>query len=135
MRYRRLGASDLQVSVISLGTWKTYGGGVPDERARECIDAAFECGINLIDTANVYSGGVSEEFLGQVLPARRRDSYVLATKLRFPPDGSPENEGLSAAQVHKQIEASLRRLRQNTSTSISATVPIRTRRSRRRWRR
>jgi aryl-alcohol dehydrogenase-like predicted oxidoreductase len=112
MRYRRLGASDLQVSVISLGTWKTYGGGVPDERARECIDAAFECGINLIDTANVYSGGVSEEFLGQVLPARRRDSYVLATKLRFPPDGSPENEGLSAAQVHKQIEASLRRLRQ-----------------------
>jgi aryl-alcohol dehydrogenase-like predicted oxidoreductase len=113
MRYRRLGASDLHVSVVSLGTWKTYGGGVPDDRARACIDAAFDCGINLVDTANVYSGGASEEFLGEVLPSRSRDSYVLATKLRFAPDGNAENEGLSATQVHRQIDASLRRLRQD----------------------
>jgi len=97
--------------MISLGTWKTYGGGVSDERARACIAAAFDSGINFIDTANVYSGGQSESFLGEVLPSRSRDSYVVATKLRFPPDGRSENEGLSAAQVHKQIDASLRRLR------------------------
>jgi aryl-alcohol dehydrogenase-like predicted oxidoreductase len=114
MQYRQLGASDLHVSAIGLGTWKTYGGGgVPDDRARECIDTAFGCGINFVDTANVYSGGASETFLGEVLPARPRDSYVLATKLRFSPDGSPENEGLSAEQVHRQIDASLRRLRQD----------------------
>src|SRR5947209_4212753 len=56
------------------------------------------------------SAGAAESFLGEVLPSRPRESYVLATKLRFSPDGSPENEGLSAAQVHKQIDASLRRL-------------------------
>jgi aryl-alcohol dehydrogenase-like predicted oxidoreductase len=114
MRYRQLGSSDLHVSVIALGTWKTYGGGgVPDDRARECIDAAFDSGVNFVDTANVYSGGASESFLGQVLPSWPRASYILATKLRFAPDGSPENEGLSAEQVHNQIEASLRRLSQD----------------------
>ncbi len=114
MRYRQLGSSDLRVSAIGLGTWKTYGGGgVPDDRARECIDTAFACGINFVDTANVYSAGASESFLGEVLPSRPRDSYILATKLRFSPDGSPDNEGLSAAQVHKQIDASLGRLRQD----------------------
>jgi aryl-alcohol dehydrogenase-like predicted oxidoreductase len=114
VRYRQLGSSDLHVSTISLGTWKTYGGGgVPDDIARTCIDAAFDSGINFIDTANVYSGGGAESFLGEVLPSRPRDSYILATKLRFSPDGSRENEGLSAAQVHKQIDASLQRLRQD----------------------
>src|SRR5215831_19713938 len=114
MRYRQLGSSDLRISAIGLGTWKTYGGGgVPDDRARECIDTAFASGINFVDTANVYSGGASESFLGEVLPSRPRESYVLATKLRFAPDGSRDNEGLSAAQVHKQIDASLHRLRQD----------------------
>jgi len=112
VRYRQLGASDLQVSAIALGTWKTYGGGgvAPDE-ARRCIATAFEAGINFIDTANVYSGGQSEVFLGEVLPALPRQSFILATKLRFAPDGDAANEGLSAAQVRKQIDASLRRLR------------------------
>jgi len=81
---------------------------VPPDRARRCIDTAFESGINFIDTANVYSGGASESFLGEVLPSRPRDSYILATKLRFSVDGE---QGLSAAQVHKQLDASLRRLR------------------------
>jgi aryl-alcohol dehydrogenase-like predicted oxidoreductase len=111
MRYRQLGDSDLQVSEISLGSWLTYGGGVGDDQARACVDAAFEAGITLIDTSNVYALGAAEEFLGDVLSARPRDSYVLATKLYFPMDDSGENQGLSAAQVHKQIEDSLRRLR------------------------
>jgi aryl-alcohol dehydrogenase-like predicted oxidoreductase len=111
MRYRQLGDSDLNVSEISLGSWLTYGGGVGDESARACVDAAFEVGINFIDTANVYARGAAEDFLGDVLQSRPRDSYVLATKLYFPMDDAGENQGLSRAQVEKQIDDSLRRLR------------------------
>jgi aryl-alcohol dehydrogenase-like predicted oxidoreductase len=111
MRYRQLGDSDLNVSEISLGSWLTYGGGVGDESARACVDAAFEAGINFIDTANVYARGAAEDFLGDVLQNRPRDSYVLATKLYFPMDDTGTNQGLSRAQVEKQIDDSLRRLR------------------------
>jgi aryl-alcohol dehydrogenase-like predicted oxidoreductase len=110
MRYRRIGDSDLTVSEISLGSWLTYGGGVGDAEARACVDAAFDAGINFIDTANVYAAGAAESFLGHVLAARPRDSYVRATKLYFPMDDSGENKGLSRAQVLKQIDASLERL-------------------------
>jgi aryl-alcohol dehydrogenase-like predicted oxidoreductase len=110
MRYRRIGDSDLTVSEISLGSWLTYGGGVGDAEARACVDAAFDAGINFIYTANVYAAGAAESFLGHVLAARPRDSYVLATKLYFPMDDSGENKGLSRAQVLKQIDASLERL-------------------------
>src|SRR5437588_3831293 len=108
MRHRRLGSSDLEVSEISLGSWLTYGGGVTDNHAEACIRKAFEVGINFIDTANVYARGDAEEFLGQVLAGRPRDSYILATKLYFPMNG---DRGLSRAQVLKQIDASLARLR------------------------
>jgi len=111
MRYRRLGDSDLRVSEISLGSWLTYGGGVDDEAARACVDAALAAGINFIDTANVYALGAAEELLGDALKSRPRDSYVLATKLYFPMDDSGGNQGLSRAQVEKQIDDSLRRLR------------------------
>jgi 1-deoxyxylulose-5-phosphate synthase len=108
VRYRRLGSSDLDVSEISLGSWLTYGGGVANTQAEACVAKAFEVGINFIDTANVYSQGGAEEFLGQVLAPRPRDSYVLATKLYFPMNG---DRGLSREQVFKQIDASLARLR------------------------
>jgi len=109
MRFRQLGSSDLQVSEICLGSWLTYGGGVADDRAEACVAKAFDLGINFIDTANVYAAGKAEEFLGQVLADRPRDSYILATKLFGPmPDGG---SGLSREQVHTQIDASLRRLR------------------------
>jgi 1-deoxyxylulose-5-phosphate synthase len=109
MRRRQLGSSDLQVSEISLGSWLTYGGGVERERAEACVAKAFEVGIDFIDTANVYSQGQAEEFLGEVLAGRPRDSYVLATKLfgRMPDGGS----GLSREQVFTQLDASLQRLR------------------------
>ena len=109
MRRRQLGSSDLQVSEISLGSWLTYGGGVERERAEACVAKAFELGIDFIDTANVYSRGQAEEFLGEVLADRPRDSYILATKLFWPmPDGG---RGLSREQVFTQLDASLRRLR------------------------
>jgi 1-deoxyxylulose-5-phosphate synthase len=109
MRYRQLGSSDLQVSEISLGSWMTYGGGVGRELAEACVATAFDVGINFIDTANVYSGGRAEEFLGEALAGRPRNSYVLATKLFFPMSDS--DRGLSRQQVFKQIDASLARLR------------------------
>ena len=111
MRYRQLGSSDLQVSEIALGSWLTYGVGVDDTAARACVDKAFEVGINLFDTSNVYGRGAAETLLGDLLENRPRDSYVLATKLFFPMDDSGENQGLSRQQVFKQIDDSLRRLR------------------------
>lgn len=109
MRYRRLGASELEVSEISLGSWLTYGVGVEAEQARACLDRAFDLGINFIDTANVYGRGAAETFLGEALGGRPRDTYILATKLYFPM--SDTDRGLSRAQIEKQLDASLVRLR------------------------
>jgi 1-deoxyxylulose-5-phosphate synthase len=109
VRRRQLGSSDLTVSEISLGSWLTYGGAVERERAEACVAKALELGIDFIDTANVYSSGGAEVFLGEVLAGRPRDSYVLATKLYFPM--SDTDRGLSREQVLKQIDVSLRRLR------------------------
>ena len=97
------------MSEIALGSWMTYGGSVERDHAEACVAKAFELGIDFIDTANVYSSGGAEEFLGEVLADRPRDSYVLATKLYFPM--SDTDRGLSREQVAKQIDASLRRLR------------------------
>ena len=109
MKYRKLGASDLMVSEISLGSWLTYGVGVERDAAAACVDRAFDLGINFIDTANVYGRGAAESFLGETLAGRPRDSYVLATKVFF--DMGNGDKGLSAAQIAKQIDASLTRLK------------------------
>jgi aryl-alcohol dehydrogenase-like predicted oxidoreductase len=109
VKYRRLGASDLEVSEISLGSWLTYGLGIEADAARACLDAAFDAGINFIDTANAYGKGAAETFLGEALAGRPRDSYVLATKLFFPMND--EDKGLSRSQVEKQIAGSLKRLK------------------------
>jgi aryl-alcohol dehydrogenase-like predicted oxidoreductase len=109
MKYRKLGDSDLEVSEISLGSWLTYGVGIEADAARACLDEAFAQGINFIDTANVYGRGAAERFLGHALNGRPRDSYVLATKVFFPM--SDTDRGLSRAQIEKQLDASLERLR------------------------
>src|SRR5918997_1240533 len=109
MQYRRLGRSDLMISEISLGSWLTYGMSVEAERATACVRRAFEVGINFFDASNVYGRGAAETFLGEVLGGIDRSSYVLATKVYFPM--SRTDRGLSAAQIRKQSEASLRRLR------------------------
>ena len=108
MQYRKLGNTDVDVSEISLGSWLTAAGGIDEQRVRECLDAAFECGINFFDTANAYGQGAAETIWGKLLSDRPRDSYVLATKVYSPM--SDTDAGLSAAQIAKQIDASLRRL-------------------------
>ncbi|HET7575535.1 MAG TPA: aldo/keto reductase family protein [Sphingomicrobium sp.] len=109
MKYRKLGQSDLEVSEISLGSWLTYGVGVEAEKARACLDEAFAQGISFIDTANIYGRGAAESFLGEALHGRARDSYILATKLYFPM--TETDRGLSCAQIEKQLDASLKRLK------------------------
>src|SRR3954471_19923550 len=111
MRYRKLGSSDLEVSEISLGSWLTFSGGVGFDETRACTEAAFEAGINFFDTANVYGRGAAESAWGEILSARPRDSYILATKVWGQMSDDEDDRGLSAAQIAKQVDASLERLR------------------------
>jgi aryl-alcohol dehydrogenase-like predicted oxidoreductase len=116
MDYRQLGASGLRVSALSLGTM-TFGGrdrfaqvGTTDAAgASRQIDLCLERGVNLIDTANVYSQGLSEEILGKALRGRR-DRVLVATKARMPMGDGPNDAGLSRAHLIAECEASLRRL-------------------------
>jgi aryl-alcohol dehydrogenase-like predicted oxidoreductase len=109
MRFRQLGDSGIEVSEISLGSWLTYGAGVEREQTEACTRAAFEAGINLFDTSNIYGVGAAEEAWGEILEGYQRDTYVLATKVYFPM--SETDRGLGREQIHKQIDASLERLR------------------------
>jgi aryl-alcohol dehydrogenase-like predicted oxidoreductase len=110
MRFRKLGSSDLEVSEIALGSWLTYAGGVEADATRACTEAAFEAGINFFDTANIYGRGAAETAWGEILSDRPRDSYILATKVWGQMSDDPDDRGLSATQIAKQIDASLARL-------------------------
>ncbi len=109
MKFRPLGDSGIEVSEIAFGSWLTTSGGVQKDRAIACVHRALDCGITLIDTANVYGRGAAEIVLAEALAGLPRDSYVLATKVYFPM--SDTDRGLSRAQIHKQIDASLDRLK------------------------
>jgi aryl-alcohol dehydrogenase-like predicted oxidoreductase len=109
MKYRQLGRSELRVSEIALGSWLTFGARVDREETEACVRCAFDSGINFFDTANMYDCGGAESLLGEVLGRYPRSAYVLATKVYFPM--SATDRGLSRKQIHKQIDASLKRLR------------------------
>ncbi|MDX2176923.1 MAG: aldo/keto reductase family protein [Candidatus Sumerlaeia bacterium] len=111
MNYRPLGASGIRVSEIALGGWLTFGNAVEGDAGRDIIAAAFDLGINLIDTANVYAQGKCEEALGEWLLGRPRESYVLATKAFFPVGDGPNDRGLGRKHLFDQVHKSLRRLR------------------------
>jgi aryl-alcohol dehydrogenase-like predicted oxidoreductase len=110
MEYRRLGRAGVKVSAIALGNWLTHGGYVAEEAAAACVRRAYDLGITLFDTANVYSRGAAEEVLGRALRSYPRSSYVLATKLFWPMGDGPNDRGLSRKHVMEQCHASLRRL-------------------------
>jgi aryl-alcohol dehydrogenase-like predicted oxidoreductase len=111
MRYRHLGRSGIQVSTISLGSWLTFGHKTEEDVAVGCVRRAFELGINLFDTANVYAEGRAEEVLGAALAPLPRHEYVLATKAYFPAGPGPNDRGLSRKHIFHQVHTSLRRLR------------------------
>jgi 1-deoxyxylulose-5-phosphate synthase len=107
MQYRQLGASDLHVSEIALGTWGVSEG-VDASTLNACVLTALDLGVNLIDTSNSYASGAAETLLGDSLKAVDRSSYVLATKVYFPVH--PGAGGLSAKEIKTNIDASLQRL-------------------------
>ncbi|MBE3597849.1 MAG: aldo/keto reductase [Limnochordaceae bacterium] len=109
MNYRYLGRTGLKVSELCLGTM-TFGRESSEAESHRMLDRFAEAGGNFIDTADVYAAGVSEEILGRWLKGKRRDDYVIATKVRFAMGKSPNDLGLSRKHIVAAIEASLRRL-------------------------
>jgi aryl-alcohol dehydrogenase-like predicted oxidoreductase len=116
MEYRQLGRSGLRVSAVTLGTmgfggtgWASPVGQIDVEGARKQIGLARDAGVNLFDTADVYSNGLSEEILGKALGSDR-DDVLIATKVRQPMGDGPNDAGLSRHHVIRGAEASLRRL-------------------------
>jgi aryl-alcohol dehydrogenase-like predicted oxidoreductase len=110
MRYRRLGTSGLKVSELGLGTWVFGAGGNPDHGACcRIIHHALDRGLNLIDTADVYRNGESEQIVGEALRGRRHEA-VLATKVLGGTGPGPNDRGLSRKHITQAVEASLRRL-------------------------
>lgn len=118
MEYRHLGASGLQVPVLSFGT-ATFGGGTEFFKkwgstdvaeARRMIDICLEAGLNLFDTADVYSKGLSEEILGEATKGLQRDKVLISTKSTFPMSKEPNDFGSSRQHITKSVENSLRRL-------------------------
>jgi aryl-alcohol dehydrogenase-like predicted oxidoreductase len=118
MEYRYLGRSGLKVSTLTMGTM-TFGGagkfgavGKTDvAEARRLIDLCLDAGINLIDTANVYSNGLSEEIIGEVLGGKRKNDVLIASKARMKVGTGPNDEGLSRHHLIRECERSLKRLR------------------------
>ncbi len=109
MKYRRLGQSGLKVSEISLGS-NNFGGQVDRELAIRIISRAIDLGVTMIDTANVYTGGRSEEIIGEALKGRR-DEVIVATKVGSQADANhPLGGGLSRKQILWQLKLSLQRL-------------------------
>ena len=119
MEYRLLGASGLQVPVICFGT-ATFGGGdaffkawgsTQVEEARRMVRVCVDAGVNLFDTADIYSTGMSEDILGKAIEGIPREKLLLSTKATFPFGDGPNNQGSSRFHLIRQCEGSLRRLR------------------------
>jgi len=108
MQYRNLGKSGLKVSAIGLGT-NQFGGKVDLAGTKNIIVAALDAGVNLIDTADVYQSGRSEEYIGEALKGRR-DQALIATKVFFKVGVGPNDQSASRQHIMSGVEASLRRL-------------------------
>ncbi|ABR60788.1 aldo/keto reductase [Sinorhizobium medicae] len=118
MEYRQLGRSGLKISTITMGTMTIGGGGkfaqvgdVGVADASRHVDLCLDAGVNLIDTADIYSTGVCEEIIGEVLGGKRKDGVLIATKARFSMGPGPNDGGLSRHHLISACEASLKRLK------------------------
>jgi aryl-alcohol dehydrogenase-like predicted oxidoreductase len=112
MRTRTLGTGGPEVTVVGLGT-NNFGGRIDYDRSLAVVDAALEAGITLFDTADIYSQGASEEFIGRALEGRR-DGVLVATKFGKEMDENPSDRRGSREYVRWAVEGSLRRLRTDT---------------------
>jgi aryl-alcohol dehydrogenase-like predicted oxidoreductase len=110
MIYRRLGNSGLTVSPLCLGTM-SFGGDTPEDESIRIVDFALDNGINFVDTANVYTKGLSEEIVGKALGGGKREKIVLATKAVNSTGPGPNDKGSSRYHLKQACEASLKRLK------------------------
>ena len=108
MEFRRLGNSGLQVSVVGLGT-NNFGGRMDYEQTERLLSQVLDDGINFIDTANIYGGGLSEEYIGKALKGKR-SQVVLTTKAGMNAGDGPNQTGASRKHIQEQVEISLKRL-------------------------
>ncbi|WP_085034172.1 aldo/keto reductase [Ensifer aridi] len=118
MEYRQLGRSGLKISTVTMGTMTIGGGGkfaqvgdVGVTDARRYVDLCLDAGVNLIDTADIYSTGTCEEIIGEVLGGKRKNGVLIATKARFSMGPGPNDGGLSRHHLISACEASLKRLK------------------------
>jgi len=111
MKYRHLGASGLNVSALSYGSWVTFGDQIDTARAAECMQVAYDHGVNFFDNAEAYASGQSEKMMGQIIQEKdwTRSDLVLSTKIFWGGDG-PNDQGLSRKHVIEGTKAALRRL-------------------------
>ncbi|MDA3846821.1 MAG: aldo/keto reductase [Vallitaleaceae bacterium] len=108
MQYNTLTGTNIKVSILSLGTMM-FGKQTTEIDSLQIMDYAYEHGINLFDTANVYNGGESEKIVGKGLKGRR-EKIILATKVRYPMGDNPNDSGLNRRHIIASVEASLKRL-------------------------
>jgi len=115
MNYRKLGKSGLQVSELSFGSWVTFQNQLDVDRAKSCMYAAYDAGVNFFDNAEAYAEGKSEAIMGEVLSGSgwRRDSYTVSSKVYFgsAPERKPNQTGLSRKHVFEACHQALERLR------------------------
>ncbi|WEZ83155.1 aldo/keto reductase [Rhizobium sp. 32-5/1] len=118
MEYRLLGRSGLKISTLTIGTmtmggkgWAKTVGDLGVAESRRLIDMSLDAGVNLIDTADVYSQGVSEEIIGEITGGTRKNGVLIATKARFPMGDGPNDAGSSRHHLVRACEASLKRLK------------------------
>ncbi|XP_068402240.1 voltage-gated potassium channel subunit beta-1 isoform X1 [Eschrichtius robustus] len=124
MPHRNLGKSGLRVSCLGLGTWVTFGGQISDEVAERLMTIAYESGVNLFDTAEVYAAGKAEVILGSIIKKKgwRRSSLVITTKLYW--GGKAETErGLSRKHIIEGLKGSLQRLQLEYVDVVFANRP------------
>lgn len=110
MNYRNLGQSGLKVSSVSLGNWLTMGKAIDQKTSDDLVGTALDCGINFLDTADIYNIGEGELALGKAIAGRRREDLVIASKCFFPMSEGVNDRGLSRKHIHESIKGSLKRL-------------------------
>jgi len=110
MKYRNLGNCGAKVSVIGFGSWLTIGGTVENDTGEKLITAAYDNGINFFDTADVYTNGEAEKFLGKALHGIKRQNLFIASKCYWPMTDDPNDRGLSRKHIFESVHNSLKNL-------------------------